>query len=142
MTAVILDKPEIAMASDYEGTRLILPRLANSQPTTVPEVTVVGPADGDEYPVAFGGRGRRETYELSVRFSRFEHDEMAALLDLFTLAHRSPDRRLVLRPNAFLVVGLDPVAWMIVTQWRRAYLQGQAWDVAWTGERVVGSAEV
>lgn len=141
MAGIILAKPEIALASDYEGTRLILPRIAVARRRSYDQV-LVGPADGDEFPMSFGGFGKGRTFDAKVRYSYQEHDEMAALVDLFEMAHASPDRRLVLRPNQFLVGGLDDVNWIVVAEVAESYVGGQAWDVAFTATTVVGSAQV
>jgi hypothetical protein len=142
MASLDLAAADIGRFADFEATRVVLPRLSGWQPAQAFEEALVGPFEGDLYQTAFGGTGEPRSHQLTVRFRSDEHQTMADLIALFVAAHRSADRRLLLRQNSFLVGDLNPIEVITVATYTPTYVSGQVWDLVFTATSVEYTVEV
>lgn len=131
MAGVVLTNADMALFSDPDGTRVVIPHLGSQTPSRGRDGAHQR-FEGYEYPHAFRGEGRSATHDLVARYGRDEHDQLVDLLDLFDVAHTVPDGRLVLRTHAGVVEGLDP--YQVVTVWadQRKPIGGRAWELSFT----------
>lgn len=134
MTAVLLERVDIALWSDIAGTRLVLNRVQAVTPTDEFEQTLVR-FEGDQLATGFRGEGLGRQYEFVARFMSDEHSTMAALEELFrTAQYVDPDGRLWLRTHVGLVSGLDDVQAVMVPSYVRRQVDAEVWDVAFTAK--------
>lgn len=138
---VALELPDIGLFSDFEATRVELPRMSGQQRTDTFEATTVR-FEGDVAPTPFAGEGEDRVYALMVRYSQDEHSQLADLLDLFRTAHRAADQRIMVRPNAYAFGDLNEIEVGIVAGEVASPAGGRAWDVTFTFTTVKYSLEV
>lgn len=141
MGGIVLAKPDLALFSDVEATRVTIPRLRGISRTRRFDQTLVR-FEGDEQPTPFRGEGRPRTYPLVARYFANEHDDLAALLALFELAQDAPDPRMLLRITAGLVPELNAIEVVVVSEITDTFVPGQAVDVSWTASTVAYTIEV
>lgn len=141
MPSVILANADLALFSDPNGTRVVLPRVKAQARNRSFQQTVVQ-FEGDSQPTQFRGVARPRSYGMTARFLSAEHSTMNSLLALFESAFDAADGRLLLRTNAFLVTGLNPIEAIVAADVAETPVGGQAWDVSWTAQTVKFSLAV
>lgn len=131
---VVLERARIGLFSD-PSTQIEIPHLTGFQATRGYDGTVVRFV-GDDYPTGFRGEGKTRAYAMTARYLSAERAQMKSLLDMFDLAHGSPDSRLLLRTHIGQIAGLDTAEAIQVFQVQPAAQSGRFWDLNFTAQVV------
>lgn len=130
MVKIKLEYPDLALFHDPAPSRTILRHLvAAPRQRTLAQAFVL--FEGDKHPINHRGDLNSRTYDLTVRYSKDEHDELARLIALLDRAAEGPHNRLVFRTNFFDVPRLKPLEVGVAgpEQITPARAGSRAWDV-------------
>ena len=105
---ILLGKAELSLLSD-PTVSVHIPHLTGMPRRRVREGTLVGPFEGDEFPLPFRGLGRSGSFDLSCRYAKAEAELRVRLLWLIdSYAPAQYDSRLLLRTHLEPGTGLPP----------------------------------
>jgi len=133
---------DIYMMSDPDGTRVVIPRLIQSEISETRDATHVH-FDGDEWPTNFRGPQKGRTVQCRAVWEGdvAGHEGWYDLVTLFDTAWAADDGTLVLRTARGLVAGLDPLEVGSVSEWTQPRMAGWVWSVQFTLTRTQYTVE-
>lgn len=105
---IVLGKCELSLLSD-PSVSVHIPHLTGMPRRRAREGVLVGPFEGDEFPLPFRGLGRTGTFDLACRYAKAEADLRVRLLWLIdSYAPAQFDTRLLLQTHLEPGTGLAP----------------------------------
>lgn len=141
MAAVTLTENDIALFSDPEGTRVVIPHLTGKGPQ-LQAASRLEHFDGFDFPVEYRGEARSDQVTVECRWTPAQHEDLVAFLDLWETSTTAADSRFQLRTRIGSVAGLNPLEVVSIPQLSHPFQAAGFVTVSFTAYRVYHTLEV